>query len=214
MYEGRTDFETGRWFGHENLGQVVEVGDGVDKVRVGDWVVMPFNIACGHCKNCERQLTNYCLTAQPEAKMAGAAYGFADMGPWAGGQAELLRVPWGDFNCLRLGEDAEQRQTDYVMLADIFPTGYHATEVAGVKRSEEHTSELQSRQYLVCRLLLEKKTTKYLNTMFTRIYKNLFTSLSTIFLYYIILYTHSIVLCSPVITRYRLSMFQVTVTVI
>src|SRR3712207_162 len=114
MYEGRTDFEPGRWFGHENLGQVVEVGDGVDKVQVGDWVVLPFNIACGFCKNCERQLTNYCLTAQPEQNLAGAAYGFADMGPWAGGQAELLRVPWGDFNCLRLGEDAEQRQTDYV----------------------------------------------------------------------------------------------------
>src|SRR5438094_633650 len=137
MYEGRTDFETGRWFGHENMGVVIEVGDGVDKVKVGDWVVLPFNVACGHCKNCERQLTNYCLTAQPEATMAGAAYGFADMGPYAGGQAELLRVPWGDFNCLRLGEDAEQRQTDYVMLADIFPTGYHATEMAGVKPGDQ-----------------------------------------------------------------------------
>jgi glutathione-independent formaldehyde dehydrogenase len=59
------------------------------------------------------------------------------MGPWAGGQAELLRVPWGDFNCLRLGEDAEQRQTDYVMLADIFPTGYHATEMAGVQPGDQ-----------------------------------------------------------------------------
>ena len=55
--------------------------------------------------------------------MAGAAYGFADMGPYGGGQAEFLRVPWGDFNCLRLGEDAEERQADYVMLADIFPAG-------------------------------------------------------------------------------------------
>ena len=137
MYEGRTDFEPGRWFGHENLGQVIEVGDGVDKVQVGDLVVLPFNIACGHCKNCERQLTNYCLTAQPEPDMAGAAYGFADMGPYGGGQAELLRVPWGDFNCLRLGEDAEQRQTDYVMLADIFPTGYHATEMAGVRPGDQ-----------------------------------------------------------------------------
>ena len=136
MYEGRTDFEPGRWFGHENLGQVVEVGDGVDKVRVGEWVVLPFNNACGHCKNCERQLTNYCLTAQPEPAMAGAAYGFADMGPYGGGQAEMLRVPWGDFNCLRLGEDAEERQTDYVMLADIFPTGYHVTELAGLMPGE------------------------------------------------------------------------------
>jgi Threonine dehydrogenase and related Zn-dependent dehydrogenases len=59
------------------------------------------------------------------------------MGPWPGGQAELLRVPWGDFNCLRLGEDAEEKQTDYVMLADIFPTGYHATEMAGVKPGDQ-----------------------------------------------------------------------------
>ena len=137
MYEGRTDFETGRWFGHENLGQVVEVGEAVDKVRVGDFVVIPFNVACGHCKNCERGYTNYCLIAQPNREWAGAAYGFADMGPWAGGQAELLRVPWGDFNCLRLGEDAEERQNDYVMLADIFPTGYHATEMAGVQPGDQ-----------------------------------------------------------------------------
>ncbi|WP_333895066.1 alcohol dehydrogenase catalytic domain-containing protein [Mycolicibacterium gadium] len=137
MYEGRTDFETGRWFGHENLGEVIEVGDGVDKVQVGDRVVVPFNVACGHCKNCERGLTNYCLRAQPVEGWAGAAYGFADMGPWAGGQAELLRVPWGDFNCLRLGEDAVEKENDYVMLADIFPTGYHATELAGVSPGDQ-----------------------------------------------------------------------------
>jgi glutathione-independent formaldehyde dehydrogenase len=137
MYEGRTDFETGRWFGHENMGQVIEVGAGVDKVKVGEFVVLPFNVACGHCKNCERGLTNYCLTAQPVPNWAGAAYGFADMGPWPGGQAELLRVPWGDFNCLRLGEDAQEKQTDYVMLSDIFPTGYHATEMANVKPGDQ-----------------------------------------------------------------------------
>lgn len=137
MYEGRTSFETGRWFGHENLGEVIEVGKGVDKVKVGDDVALPFNVACGHCKNCERRFTNYCLTAQPVPEWAGAAYGFADMGPWAGGQAELLRVPRGDFNCLRLGEDAEEKQNDYVMLADIFPTGYHATELAHVKPGDQ-----------------------------------------------------------------------------
>ncbi|MEW1638969.1 alcohol dehydrogenase catalytic domain-containing protein [Streptomyces sp. NPDC093801] len=137
MYEGRTSFETGRAMGHENLGRVVEVGKAVTKVRVGDWVVMPFNIACGFCKQCEQGLTNYCLTMQPEADMAGAAYGFAEMGPYQGGQAELLRVPYGDFNALRLGEDAAERQLDYVMLADIFPTGYHATEMAGVKPGDQ-----------------------------------------------------------------------------
>jgi threonine dehydrogenase-like Zn-dependent dehydrogenase len=54
-------------------------------------------IACGFCKQCERGLTNYCLTMQPEPVLAAAAYGFADMGPYQGGQAELLRVPYGDF---------------------------------------------------------------------------------------------------------------------
>jgi glutathione-independent formaldehyde dehydrogenase len=133
MYEGRTDFEQGRVFGHENLGQVVEVGSACDMVKAGDWVCLPFNIACGHCENCERGLTNYCLVANPEPNIAGAAYGFADMGPWLGGQAELLRVPWADFNCLRLPPEAEDKQNDYVMLSDIFPTGYHATEMADVQ---------------------------------------------------------------------------------
>jgi threonine dehydrogenase-like Zn-dependent dehydrogenase len=58
------------------------------------------------------------------------------MGPYRGGQAEYLRVPFGDFNCLRLPEDAEEKQDDYVMLADIFPTGYHATELACLKPGE------------------------------------------------------------------------------
>jgi glutathione-independent formaldehyde dehydrogenase len=131
MYEGRTDMETGRVLGHENLGQVIEIGGAIDRVKVGDWVCLPFNIACGFCKNCERGLTGFCLTANPGN--AGAAYGFAGMGPYSGGQAEYLRVPYGDFNCLVLPPDAEEKQNDYVMLSDIFPTGYHATELAGVR---------------------------------------------------------------------------------
>jgi glutathione-independent formaldehyde dehydrogenase len=131
MYEGRTSFEPGRVFGHENLGEVVEVGDAVEKIKVGDMVSAPFNVSCGHCRNCERQLTNYCLTANTPG-IAGAAYGFADMGPWQGGQAEYLRVPWADFDALRLPEDARDRQNDYVMLSDIFPTGWHSTEMAGL----------------------------------------------------------------------------------
>jgi glutathione-independent formaldehyde dehydrogenase len=132
MYEGRTDMEPGRVLGHENLGRVTEVGPAVERIKVGDMVCVPFNVACGHCANCERGRTNYCLVANPDPQIAGAAYGFADMGPWNGGQAEYLLVPWADFNCLRLPEDAEEKLDDYVMLADIFPTGYHATEMAGV----------------------------------------------------------------------------------
>jgi len=131
MYEGRTDMETGRVLGHENLGRVTEIGEAVDKIKVGDWVCLPFNISCGHCKNCERGLTAFCQSLNPP--FAGAAYGFADMGPYNGGQAEYLRVPYGDFNCLKLPEDAEEKQDDYVMCADIFPTGWHSTELAGVQ---------------------------------------------------------------------------------
>lgn len=130
MYEGRTDVEQGKVLGHENLGEVIEVGVAVDQVKVGDWVCLPFNIACGFCRNCERGFTGFCLTVNPG--FAGGAYGYASMGPYNGGQAELLRVPYGDFNCLRLPPDARERQNDYVMLADIWPTGYHATELADV----------------------------------------------------------------------------------
>lgn len=134
MYEGRTDVEEGKVLGHENLGQVIEVGKAIERIKVGDWVCLPFNIACGCCKNCERGLTGFCLNANPGT--AGAAYGYAGMGPYNGGQAEYLRVPYGDFNCLKLPEDAQEKENDYVMLSDIFPTGWHATELAGLKPGE------------------------------------------------------------------------------
>jgi len=130
MYEGRTSFEPGNVFGHENLGEVIEVGSGVDRVKKGDRVCLPFNIGCGFCENCEKGLTGFCLTCNPGT--AGAAYGFAGMGPYRGGQAEMLRVPYGDFNCLVLPKDAEEKEDDYVMLSDIFPTGWHATELSGL----------------------------------------------------------------------------------
>jgi glutathione-independent formaldehyde dehydrogenase len=134
MYEGRTDMKPGRILGHENVGEVIEVGPAVDRVKVGDMVSMPFNIGCGFCENCERGLSNYCLTTNPG--LAGAAYGFADMGPYHGGQAQLLRVPYADYNALILPRDAREKQNDYVMLSDIFPTGYHATEMAQLRPGE------------------------------------------------------------------------------
>jgi glutathione-independent formaldehyde dehydrogenase len=139
MYEGRTDVEKGKILGHENLGEVVEVGKAVDSVKKGNKVVLPFNIGCGFCANCERGLTGYCLTcADPSVMpgMAGAAYGFAGMGPYAGGQAQYLRVPYADFNCLQLPDDATAKEKDYVMLSDIFPTGWHATRLADLKPGE------------------------------------------------------------------------------
>jgi glutathione-independent formaldehyde dehydrogenase len=134
MYEGRTDLEPGKVLGHENLGEVVEIGSGVERIAVGNRVCLPFNIGCGFCENCEAGKTGFCLTTNPGT--AGAAYGFAGMGPYNGGQAEFLRVPFADFNCLLLPDGAEEKELDYVMLSDIFPTGWHATELAGVQPGE------------------------------------------------------------------------------
>lgn len=133
MYEGRTGAEPGIVFGHENMGVVEEVGPGVARVRKGDRVVLPFNVGCGFCKNCLAGKTGFCLTVNEG--FAGGAYGYVSMGPYRGGQAEYLRVPFADFNCLKLPA-GEQHEDDFALLADIFPTGYHATELAGVSPGE------------------------------------------------------------------------------
>ncbi len=133
MYEGRTAAESGIVFGHENMGIVEEVGSGVASVKKGDRVVMPFNVACGFCKNCLNNKTGFCLTVNPG--FAGGAYGYVSMGPYKGGQAEYLRVPFADFNCLQLPK-GDEFENDFAMLADIFPTGYHAAVLAGVSPGE------------------------------------------------------------------------------
>ena len=134
MYDGRTNVKSGLVFGHENTGEVIEVGKGVSRIKVGDMVSIPFNVACGFCKNCQAGSTGYCLTVNPGT--AGGAYGYVGMGPYRGGQAEYLRVPYGDFNCLLLPEDAKEKETDYTMLSDIFPTGWHSTRLAGLLPGE------------------------------------------------------------------------------
>lgn len=116
--------------GHENMGVVEEVGPGVNRIRVGDRVSVPFNLACGTCRNCNNGYTSACLRANPSGQ-PGAGYGYPSMGPYWGGQAEYLRVPWADFNLLNLPEGKEH-ENDYTMLSDIFPTGYHGTEMAMV----------------------------------------------------------------------------------
>ncbi|MGX4692028.1 glutathione-independent formaldehyde dehydrogenase [Streptomyces sp. JNUCC 63] len=133
MYEGRTAAEAGIVFGHENLGIIEEVGNGVTSLSQGDRVVMPFNVACGFCKNCLAGKTGFCLTVNPG--FAGGAYGYVAMGPYMGGQAERLRVPFADFNCLKL-PPGDEFENDFVLLADIFPTGYHGCELAQVKPGE------------------------------------------------------------------------------
>jgi glutathione-independent formaldehyde dehydrogenase len=133
MYEGRTAAEHGIVFGHENMGIIQEVGSGVATLKQGDRVVMPFNVACGFCKNCRAGKSAFCLTVNPPG--AGGAYGYVGMGPYMGGQAEYLRVPFADYNCVPLPA-GDEHESDFALLADIFPTGYHGTELAGVRPGE------------------------------------------------------------------------------
>jgi glutathione-independent formaldehyde dehydrogenase len=133
-YEGRAPMDEGMVYGHENMGVVVEVGSGVNRVNVGDRVSVPFNIACGTCRNCNNGFTSACLRANPSGN-PGAGYGYPKMGPYWGGQADFLRVPWADFNLLELPEGTDW-ENDFTMLSDIFPTGYHGVELSGLKPGE------------------------------------------------------------------------------
>lgn len=122
MYQGRTAAQSGLIFGHENMGIVEQVGQGVTLLKKGDRVVMPFNVACGRCLNCEEGRTAFCTGVNPG--FAGGAYGYVAMGPYAGGQAQYLRVPFADFNALTL-PPGTQHESSFALLADIFPTGWH-----------------------------------------------------------------------------------------
>lgn len=131
IYEGRTGEVNGMVIGHEPLGMVEEVGPAVVSVKKGDRVVVPTHICCGFCYNCIRGFSASCLMTNPGS--AGAAYGYPGMGIYRGTQAELVRVPFADANCLRLpGEPGDDWEDDFVLLADAFPSGYHATELAQV----------------------------------------------------------------------------------
>jgi glutathione-independent formaldehyde dehydrogenase len=109
----------------------VEVGPGVEFVKVGDIASVPFNIACGRCKNCKEGKTGICLNVNPDRP--GSAYGYVDMGGWVGGQAEYVMVPYADFNLLRFPDkdQAMEKILDLTMLSDIFPTGFHGAFTAG-----------------------------------------------------------------------------------
>jgi glutathione-independent formaldehyde dehydrogenase len=132
MVRGRTTAPEGLILGHEITGEVIEKGRDVEFLNEGDLVSIPFNIACGRCRNCKERKTGICLTTNPERP--GAAYGYVDMGGWPGGQAEYVMVPYADFNCLRFPDKAQamEKILDLTMLSDIFPTGYHGCVTAGV----------------------------------------------------------------------------------
>jgi glutathione-independent formaldehyde dehydrogenase len=132
MVRGRTTAPAGQTLGHEITGEIVEKGEDVQFLDVGDIVSVPFNIACGRCRNCREGQTGVCLNVNPGR--AGSAYGYVDMGGWAGGQAEYVMVPFADFNCLKFPDrnQALEKILDLTMLSDIFPTGYHGAYTAGV----------------------------------------------------------------------------------
>jgi glutathione-independent formaldehyde dehydrogenase len=135
IYEGRMGDAAGMVIGHEPVGLVEEVGDSVTSVEPGDRVVVPTHICCGFCARCVMGHSAECLMTNPGS--FGAAYGYPRMGGYRGTQAELVRVPFGDANCLRLpGEPGDDWEHDFVLLADAFPTGYHATELAGVSAGD------------------------------------------------------------------------------
>ena len=132
MVRGRTTAPQGLILGHEITGEIIEAGHDVEFLKVGDLVSVPFNIACGRCRNCKEGKTGICLNVNPARP--GAAYGYVDMGGWIGGQAEYTMVPYADFNLLKLPpkEQTMAKIADITLLSDIFPTGYHGAVTAGV----------------------------------------------------------------------------------
>lgn len=132
MVRGRTTAPAGIILGHEITGQVIECGRDVEFIKKGDICSVPFNIACGRCRNCKEGRTGICLNVNPARP--GAAYGYVDMGGWVGGQAEYVMVPYADFNLLKFPdkEQALAKIKDLTLLSDIFPTGYHGAVSAGV----------------------------------------------------------------------------------
>ena len=132
MVRGRTTAPKGLVLGHEITGEVIEAGRDVEFIKVGDLVSVPFNIACGRCRNCKERATGVCLNVNPARP--GAAYGYVDMGGWVGGQADYVMVPYADFNLLKFPDKAQamSKIKDLTCLSDILPTGYHGAVSAGV----------------------------------------------------------------------------------
>jgi len=132
MVRGRTTAPSGLVLGHEITGIVVEAGRDVEFIKQGDLVSVPFNIACGRCRNCKEGRTGICLNVNPARP--GAAYGYVDMGGWVGGQTEYVMVPYADFNLLKFpdADQAMEKIKDLTLLSDIFPTGFHGCVTAGV----------------------------------------------------------------------------------
>jgi glutathione-independent formaldehyde dehydrogenase len=131
MVRGRTTAPEGLVLGHEITGEVVEVGPGVEFIKVGDVCSVPFNISCG-----DAELRGGAHRGLPQRQPGSAWFGvrYVDIGGWVGGQAEYVLVPYADWNLLKFPDkdQALEKILDLTMLSDIFPTGYHGCYTAGV----------------------------------------------------------------------------------
>lgn len=134
------EMESGDILGHETMGEVVEVGSSVTSLRVGDRVVIPFNISCGDCFFCRKGMFSLCDRSNPDAEKAAKAMGHAPAGlfgyshltgGYAGGQAEYVRVPFAEVGALKVPNGLTDEQV--LFLSDIFPTGYMAAENAEIE---------------------------------------------------------------------------------
>src|SRR5690606_28596462 len=122
--------------GHEPLGVVEEVGPDVTKVQKGDRVIIPFNISCGQCWYCQHELESQCDHSNPNGDM-GAYFGYSETaGGYPGGQAEYLRVPFGNFVPFKIPDDCEVEDEKLVLIADAATTAYWSVDNSGLKEGD------------------------------------------------------------------------------
>lgn len=138
IYQGALPTHKDYVIGHEPMGIVEEVGPEVTKVKKGDRVVLPFNISCGHCYYCEHDMESQCDNSNPnEAVDTGGYFGFTERyGNYPGGQAEYLRVPYGNFMPFVIPESCELEDESLLFMSDVLPTAYWSVENAGVKKDD------------------------------------------------------------------------------
>lgn len=136
LYKGNFPLPIGYVIGHEPMGIVEEVGPDVTKVKKGDRVVIPFTIACGTCPYCSQHLESQCDNSNPHYD-SGGYLGYSEkFGNYPGGQAEYLRVPFGNYTPFLIPEDCELEDEQLLFLSDVLPTAYWSVEHAGVKQND------------------------------------------------------------------------------